>query len=167
MSNKLSLSQGVAYSMPEALVNFLVVPTTMVLSGIYAKYFGLELTTIAAIMLVARLFDGITDPIIGVLSDRYRYRSETRKPWIVFGCLSLLICSYFLYVPPIGVSATYFLVWFMAFYLAWTVVEIPHLAWGSEVATSLQERNKLFSLRVIFFYAGAIVFYVLPPTSIF
>ena len=59
-----------AYPLPYIAMAFLFGPMA-ILQGIYAKYFGLSLTTIAAVLLIGRLFDAITDPIIGYLSDRH------------------------------------------------------------------------------------------------
>ncbi len=108
-----------------------------ILQGIYAKYYGFSLTTLATIILLARFFDAITDPLIGYYSDRYARRTGTRKPFILAGGLLLILSAYFLYVPIGGdigessnVSVAYFTFWFMALYLAMTLFEIPHSALG-------------------------------------
>ena len=85
-----------------------------------------------------------------------------------------VISSYFLYVPielrfggTTEVSAGYFLIWFLVFYLAWTLFEIPHLAWGSELATSSQERNKIYSMRALSTGCGVMFFYLVPLLPFF
>ena len=52
-----------------------------ILAGVYAKNFDISLTALGTAMLVARIFDAITDPLIGYLSDRTRTRLGPRKPW--------------------------------------------------------------------------------------
>ena len=52
----------------------MLIAGTNIVQGIYAKYFGLALTTIAAVVLLVRISDAITDPLIGYLSDRYQDR---------------------------------------------------------------------------------------------
>lgn len=159
---------------------FLVGPLAIV-QGIYAKYFGLPLTTIATILLVARVFDAVSDPLIGFYSDRYHARTGSRKPFVLCGGLLLVISSYFLYVPvdfdtlqtlegnavPITVSSGYFLGWFLAFYLAWTLFEIPHMAWGSELASSSQGKTLVYSLRAAAALLGISLFYAVPLLPIF
>lgn len=167
MHKHVSLTQGIAYSLPIIVTSFLFYPVQMLLAGIYAKYFGLALTTIATIVFSARLFDAITDPLIGYCSDRYRARTGTRKPWIVTGSILLVICSYFLWVPPNDVSAAYFVGWYFAFYLAWTIVDIPHLAWGGELTPCSYEKTKVYSLRALCWFSGAMLFTVAPLLPVF
>lgn len=165
--NTAVLSEGFAYSLPVLVTNFLVVPTGIILPAIYAKHFGLDLTTVATILLIARLFDAITDPIIGYCSDHYRSRTGSRKPLIIIGGVLFIISSYFLYIPPDGASATYYLSWFLAFYLSWTMIEIPHIAWGGELASSSREKTKIYSLRALALMLGSSLFFIIPMLPFF
>ena len=161
-----SLTQQIAYAAPVLSVAFLLGPLT-ILQGIYAKYFGLSLGVIATVLLVCRIFDAVLDPIIGYLSDRYYARSGSRKPFVVVGGVSFIIASYFLFVPPEGVSASYFLGWFLAFYLGYTLFEIPHLAWGGELASSSSEKNTVYGWRSLSWFLGALLFFAMPLLPIF
>ena len=77
---------------------WLMAPSNII-QGVYAKYFGIPLTTIAAVLILARVFDSITDPLVGFYSDRYHRRVGNRKPFIIIGCVLFVISSYFLFVP--------------------------------------------------------------------
>ncbi len=158
--------QQAAYALPVLPVAFLMSPLA-VLQALYAKHFGLKLEVIAAVLLVSRLFDAITDPLIGYVSDRYCARGGTRKPFIAVGGLLLLVASWFLYVPPENVSAGYFLFWFLIFFLSFTLFEIPHMVWGGEMALSSQEKNKVYGFRAFFSVLGALLFYALPLLPLF
>ena len=154
-----------------------------IIQGIYAKYYGLSLTTLAAIILIARIFDAVSDPIIGYCSDRYAIRSGTRKPFMLAGGLLFIVSSYFLYVPTglgflfdtnLGdpdttpsISVTYFSLWFIAIYLAWTLFEIPHITWAGELAETSNEKTKIYSFRSIAGYSGILLFYAVPMLPIF
>ena len=172
--NDIALSHCMAYIAPSMMLAFLFGPIG-VLQGIYAKYFGVALTTIATVLLISRLFDAVTDPIIGYWSDRHYAKTGTRKPFIVAGGLLFIISSYFLYAPvdintlnaQTTVSASYFLVWFLLFYFAWTLLEIPHLAWGAELATNAKTKNKLFSFRASSTWVGILFFYLIPLLPFF
>ena len=167
-------SQSLAYVLPTIPVSFLL-GAVSIIQGIYAKHFGLSLTTIGSILLVARLFDAVTDPAIGYLSDRYYDRNGSRKGFVISGAILFIICSYFLFAPngmsnvspPSPVSSVYFLVWFMFFYLAWTIFEIPHLALGSELSNCAQDKNVMFSVRAIGWSLGTMLFYAVPLLPIF
>lgn len=176
----ISLSLGLSYSLPIITTAFLT-GALAVVQGIYSKYFGLPLSTIASILLLARVFDAVSDPLIGFYCDRYHARTGSRKPFILCGGLLLVISSYFLFIPvdlgklstlgsdtePTSVSAGYFLTWFIVFYFAWTLFEIPHLAWATEITNSSQEKSYIYSLRVATSWLGVLFFYAVPLLPIF
>lgn len=170
----LSLSQYLSYVAPTVMITFLWGPIG-ILQGIYAKYYGVALTSIAAVLLISRLFDAVTDPLIGYWSDRYQAKSGTRKPFIAVGGLLFIISSYCLYVPvePSSVdvvkvvSTSYFLMWFLLFYLAWTLLETPHMAWAAELTPTSQAKNRIYSLRTLSSYLGILGFYLVPFLPIF
>ena len=174
VNRQISFRQSVVYALPTVTVAFLFGPI-VILQGIYAKYFGLSLTTIASVILIARLFDAITDPVIGYFSDQYFKRSGSRKIFVLVGGLLFIPSSYFLYVPfdtnslgiPDNVSAAYFLACFLFFYLSYTFYEVPHLAWGSEMTFSSEERNKIYSLRALASYLGLLLFFSVPMLPFF
>ena len=166
ISDKISLSQSLAYSLPCMPVLMLIAGTNIV-QGIYAKYFGLALTTIAVVVLLVRISDAITDPLIGYLSDRYQDRMGTRKPWIVAGGLLTVVSGYQLYVPPSEVNVLYFAGWYATLYLGYTLFDIPHMAWGAEQAGSTTAKTKIFGFRSAVSYVGLIVFYMIPMLPFF
>lgn len=133
-----------------------------VVQGIYAKHYGLDLITIASVILIARLFDAITDPLIGILSDHIWQKSGTRKPLIIIGALMTIISGYFLFSPPPDVDISYFMFWFMSFYLGYTLFEIPHLAWGGEISNDTHAKTQTFNLRTAAGFAGLALFYSIP-----
>ncbi len=158
---------AVAYSLGMLPSDMLIAPGIGILQGIYAKYFGLDLTAIAWVLLLARVSDAVTDPLIGYLSDRMQARFGTRKPFVLLGGLLVPLTGYFLLSPSPGVTVGYFLFWYMAFFLAWTLFYIPHMSWGSEIVTDYNERARLYSFRAAFVLLGHVTFLALPYLPIF
>ena len=72
------VAQNILYALPRVASVSLFAPINIV-QGIYAKHYGLALTTIAGVILFVRLFDAITDPIIGYLSDKSRIKTGHPK----------------------------------------------------------------------------------------
>ena len=161
-----SYGLSAAYAAPAIGAYFLVTPIA-VLQGVYAKYFGLSLTTIAIVILIARVFDAVTDPLIGYWSDRQKRRGGSRKVLIAIGGAGFVVCGYFLYAPPENVSAAYFLILFLAFFLMATLIEIPHLAWGGELASDLKSRSRIYTARHIAVYLGTLLFFAVPLLPVF
>ena len=153
--------QDTYYALPRIASISLFAPINIV-QGIYAKHYGLALTTIATVILFARMFDAITDPLIGYLSDRSYLKRGTRKPFMVIGALAMIFSGYFLYSPPQSVDSTYFAFWFMAFYLGFTLFEIPHLAWGGEISREAHQKTQTYNMRTAAGFSGLVLFYSIP-----
>ena len=83
------------FSLPGLGLALLQIPVMTVLGGIYAQNFGLTLTAVAGVMLMARLVDAISDPIVGYYSDRWRDRTGSRKLFISLGIILLIPSSFF------------------------------------------------------------------------
>ena len=131
--------------------------------GIYAKYFGLSLTNIAAVLLVCRIFDAVTDPVIGFISDRYYENRNSRKPFVIVGGFLLIFTSYFLFSPDNdNVGALYFLICMMLWYLSLTFFEVSHLPWGAELTIDAKDKTILYSFRSIGVNLGHLCFYLVP-----
>lgn len=162
----LSFSQALSYALPVLAISFLFGPIA-ILKGVYAKYFGMSLMTVAAVLLIARIFDAVTDPLVGYCSDRYYAQSHSRKPFVIVGGTVFIVGSCFLYIPPEDVSTAYFLGWFLVFYLGWTIMEIPHLAWGGELTANSTARTKVYTLRVLFSMVGQLLFFAVPLLPFF
>jgi Na+/melibiose symporter-like transporter len=170
----LSTRQQIFYTLPVMSTVFLFGPIAL-LQGIYATYFGLSLTTIAMVLLAGRLFDAVTDPLVGYLSDYCHIRTGSRKVFLGGGGFLMIVSAYFLYVPvepsllnaSTQVSVVHFLVFYLLFYLSMTIFEIPHLAWGAELTATPAERNSLFSWRAGAASIGGWLFYAVPLLPIF
>ena len=123
---------------------------------------GISLSVIAAIIVVARLSDGITDPLIGVLSDKLRTPIGRRKPWILAGTPLLMVSIYMLFLPPPNPSVWYFGLWIVMIYFAFTLVNLPYFAWGAELSPEYNERTKVTGRREQFHYLGVVIATALP-----
>ena len=158
--------QSISYVLPYIAVYMLMVPMNII-QGIYAKHYGLALTTLATIILLSRIFDAVSDPVIGYFSDRYRTKQGTRKPFVIAGSLMVILSGYFLYMPKADVTPFYAGFWIIAFYLSFTVFEIPHVTWPCDIAKSSRDKTKLYSFRTFGGYCGLSLFYCIPLLPLF
>ena len=158
---------AIAYAAPVAGSWFFYIPMWSILPAIYGKYFGVPIVSIAAAVLLIRLFDGIIDTAVGYSSDWHKSRAGSRKSWAVIGGLGCIAACSFLFNPPPHTTVTYYLLASIAFFLAFTIIEIPHLTWGSELATEYSQRARIYGIRNLFQRAGIIVFYILPLLPIY
>jgi len=167
-ATSLKFSHITAYAAPTFCLMFLVGPAQSLIQGVYTQYFGLKLADLASIVLIARIFDAVTDPAIGLISDRTKSKLPGgRKFWVVLGSVVSLCAVFFLFIPQAAVTPGYFFIWFVVCYLGWTLVEIPHLSWGSELSRDYKQKARVFSNRAFFYYLGYIAFLALPFLPIF
>ena len=153
--------------MPILPMGMVVVPVFAILPALYAENTAVTLTQIGVILITVRLFDAVTDPLIGYLSDKTTSRFGKRKPWILAGMLLSTASIYFLYVPPDNASASYYLIWSALAYLGWTMVTIPHNAWTVDLSDDYNDRTRLFAYNHVLSIVGAMLFYAIPFLPIF
>lgn len=157
----------ILYSLPTVGTMMLLMPSSTILQGVYARDYGLPLTALGAIVLLARVFDAVTDPLIGALSDRYRARHGHRRPWIIGGALLLAVFAYLLYVPLLPGSLWYFATMLCGLYLAWTILEIPHISWGADLSVDSRQRSALYTVRGLAYQLGSLAAYAFPLLPFF
>jgi len=157
----------VAFSLPNFVSSVMHGQTSSTLPSIYALYFGLDLALIGTALLLVRMFDMITDPLIGYLSDHTNTRIGKRKPWILFGCLLGIPSVLFFFIPHQGVGIYYFAFWYAMLYLAWTLIEIPTFSWQVELSQDYQTRTKIASVRLVFQIIGTTAFFLVPLLPFF
>jgi Na+/melibiose symporter-like transporter len=155
-------TSAAAYAAPLVGSFFFYMPMWGILPGVYAKYFGLELTALAAVLLFIRVFDGFADLSVGLLSDWHRAKGGSRKTWVVIGGLGSILACAFLFTPPADVTPTYYLVWSLIYFVALTMSELPHQAWGSELTLNYQTRARVFGFRSVGIQIGVACFFALP-----
>lgn len=159
-----ALRRGLLFTMalPAIMQGFMHAPAASLLQGIYAKHAALPLAALGTAVLLTRLFDAITDPLIGHLSDVVHRKIGTRKPWVIAGTLITALGLWHLYRPPADVTILYFTIWFMVAYLGWTVTEIPYRAWSLELTSDYDQRTRISAWITIALLTGTLIFYLTP-----
>jgi len=156
-----------AYSAPMVPIWMLHTPALSILPGIYATVSGIDLATIGVILMLSRFLDGFTDPLIGLLSDRTKSPIGRRKPWLIAGGLLCVVGVWFWFRPSPDTGALYFFLASVTVYVGWTMVEIPHGAWLSELSSDYGERAHLSGYRTMAIYLGFVVFWLGPFLPMF
>ena len=123
--------------------------------------------TVGFIFGISRLWDAISDPLIGHLSDNTRTRFGRRRPWLVIAAVPLGIAFYMLFNPAFGSEALITILWFGAavilFYTASTLFYVPHFAIAAELTEDYHQRNIVFGCR----HAGWLAGYVMSLGGIY
>ncbi|HSP00792.1 MAG TPA: MFS transporter [Thioalkalivibrio sp.] len=146
-----------AYGLPGLPLAVLGLPLYVFLPAFYAQEFGLGLAAVGAVLLVARLFDVVTDPLVGHLSDHTRSRFGRRRLWMLVGAPVLLLGTSFLFMPWGTPGIAYLLVFSLITYLGWTLVALPYTAWGAELSPDYHQRSRIAASREGFVIGGTLL----------
>ncbi len=137
-------------------IAFLGYPLGLFLHPYYAKELGLGLAAISTVLLATRIFDFITDPLIGWVSDHTRSRFGRRRPFLVLGTPITMLGVWMLFFPQPPVDIWYMLIWNSVMYFGWTMMVLPWGAWGGELSENYMERSRIMSVRQVFTIFGLI-----------
>ena len=139
-------------------------PVTTFLPPLYAGQAGLGLATVGLIFMIGRVWDVISDPIVGILVDKYHWRHGPRKLWIAISIPMLCVAALFLFMPERGAqaSAPALLLQLLVLYTGWTFLQTAHQAWGTDLAPGYDERSRLYGTREIVNVCGSVFILSLP-----
>lgn len=123
--------------------------------------------TVGIVFGISRLWDAVSDPLVGYLSDNTRSRFGRRRPWLALAAVPLGFAFYMLFNPAVGSEGIIVVLWFGAavilFYTASTLFYVPHFAIAAELTDDYHKRNLVFGFR----HAGWLAGYLLGLGGIY
>lgn len=156
----LPVSTRAGYGVGDFAVNLFFQSALLFLLFFYTDVAGIAAATAAAVLLVARLVDAVTDPVMGVIADRTRTRWGRFRPYVLLGGPLLAIMAVATFTAPelspdgkvIYAYATYIM-----FGIAYTVVSIPYSSLTSALTEDSHERTVLSTHRMAFAMLGGLL----------
>ncbi len=128
----------------------------------YAQVLDLSTTYTGLAVFIALVFDAVTDPLIGSLSDNWRGRLGRRHPFLYASATPLALSFVCLFSPPNLPEFGLFL-WLTVFAVltraSITLFYVPHVSLGAELSTDFHERTTVVAYRYFFSYVGQLVTY--------
>lgn len=149
-----------AYAAPALPLAVLGLPLNVFLPAFWGEVLGLG--TVGFILLATRLLDVLTDPLIGVLSDRTRGRFGRRRPWVAAALPVAGPAVWLLFVPPPEAGALHLFATASLVYLGWTMLNVSHTAWGAELSPDYHQRTRVNAWREAATLAGIITSALIP-----
>lgn len=129
---------------------------------VYLVAMGVGTVQAGIIIAVARIWDAITDPLMGIISDNTRTKWGRRRPYILFGGMLVIASLAFLFLPlqalsSQGVKFAIYLLGYMTYNTVSTIINVSYSSMSTELAKSPKETTQVNTLRLLFsMVSGAI-----------
>lgn len=165
-SNPLPLREKVSYACGDIASNFYWRVFDVFLFIFYTDVFGLPPAVVGTMMLVTRLIDAFSDPIMGAIADRTKTKYGKFRPYLIWGIIPIAAAGVLTFTVP-DFSEGGKVVWAYTTYifmmLAYTFINVPYGALLGVVTADAKERTSLTSFRFIgAFSGGSLVAYMTP-----
>lgn len=163
----LSLGQKAGWGLADmGIVVFVIVKQLLILTYL-TTVLGVPVGIAGFVTTAVLVFDMITDPIIGYLSDRTQSRFGRRAPWMFLGVLVMAAGMVGLFSTPAGLETTGNLSWVVGFFVmatvGFTMVAIPYGAQSGEITQDPKERSAMTGFRMAFASIGILIGGALIP----
>ncbi|MBU0934989.1 MAG: MFS transporter [Spirochaetes bacterium] len=166
MQEKVPLRVKIAYGLGDIygggsfnIINFLY-------AFFLANIVGIPAYWAAAIMMVARLWDAVSDPLMGFISDNTRTRIGRRKPYFIAGIPLILISMIWVWYPISSGSLLLKVLFAGAGYIFYntvvTIVMVPYMSFAAEITLDYYERNSVNTVRMMFSLGSSLMCAILP-----
>lgn len=128
----------------------------------YSDYAGVSTLAVGTIMLISRVFDGISDIIMGIIVDRTKSRFGKARPWLLRMCIPFAISGILLFSVPAGLSDSAKLVYVFITYnltstVIYTAINVPYSALNALMTQDPYERSVLSIFRNVLATCGTLM----------
>jgi len=154
----LSSRQVLAYGVLGLPLAFAALPLYVHVPKLYADDLGMSLSLVGGILLGARVFDAVTDPLFGWLGDHRWQRSR----WIVLALPLLALGMVGLLAPPVSAGPWWLLGLLVVACAGYSLATVNYQAWGAEMAGRPAERTRVMASREGFGLVGVVMAAALP-----
>ncbi len=126
----------------------------------YSNIYGLSLPDTAVLLLVTRIWDAVSDPMMGIMADRTHTRWGKYRPYLLWIALPFAVCGILLFTTPdFGVTGK--LVWAYVTYImmmtVYTAINVPYGAMLGVMTDDSDTKTVFSSYRMFFAYGGSFV----------
>lgn len=160
-SSKPTIGEKIAYALGDAAAGGITWKVMSIAFPLFfTNVFGLTVADTAFLMLLARLFDVVTDPLMGSIADRTQSRWGTYRPWLIFGAIPLgLIFALLLYTPDFdyGAKRAWAYTLYLLMMVVYTAVNVPYGSLLGVMTDDDNQKNQFSSYRMVGAYAMGFV----------
>ncbi|MEM7016883.1 MAG: MFS transporter, partial [Pseudomonadota bacterium] len=138
----------------------MTLPLAIFLPPFYTKTLGLGLVEVGLVFMLVRMFDIVTDPLMGIIGDRYDSRWGRRRHWLVISLPFMMLGVFMAFMPQGSPSVWYLGFWLVVLYAGTTMLTISHTAWAAELSSEYDERSRIASFNSFAGFGGSLLILV-------
>lgn len=160
MSKKLSILEKVGYGAGDAASNIFYQGVSIVLFFYYTDVQKIDAKIVATIFFVARLWDAVNDPAMGMIADRTRSRWGSYRPYLLYVSIPFGAVGYMMFAIPDlteGMKIVYAGITYGVFGMLYTAINVPYSALMGVMSPESEERTKLASYRFVGAFSAMLV----------
>ena len=121
----------------------------------YSNVFGLSLADAGILMLVTRIWDAVSDPMMGILADRTKTRWGKYRPYLLYFAVPFAVCGVLLFTTPENGKTVWAYVTYILMMTVYTGINVPYGSLLNVMTSDSDEKSVLSSYRMFFAYGGS------------
>ena len=123
----------------------------------YSNVFGLSLADAGILMLVTRIWDAVSDPMMGIIADRTKTRWGKYRPYLLFFALPFAVCGILLFTTPENGKTLWAYITYICMMTVYTGINVPYGSLLNVMTADSDEKSVLSSYRMFFAYGGSFI----------
>ena len=159
-STRLSIKEKLGYGLGDTASHFVWDMVGFWILIFYTDTFGISAAAAGTIMFIARLWDMVSDPLMGVISDRTRSKWGKFRPYILWMALPYSVLAVLAFsTPDLGQTGKviYAAVTYLLLMTAYTAINLPYSSLGAVMTSDSYERTSLNTYRFICAFVGQLI----------
>ena len=153
----MQLSQKIGYGFGDMSSSMFWKLFSYFLPFFYSNVFGLSLADAGMLMLITRLWDAVSDPMMGILADRTKTRWGKYRPYLLFFSLPFAVCGVLLFTTPENGKTVWAYITYILMMTVYTGINVPYGSLLNVMTADSDEKSVLSSYRMFFAYAGSFI----------
>ncbi len=155
-----SLKQKIGYGFGDMASSMFWKVFSYYLPFFYSNIFGLSLIDAGVLVMLTRIWDAISDPMMGIIADRTNTRKGKYRPYLLWFCVPFAVCGVLLFTTP-DLSYAGKLIWAYVTYIlmmtVYTGINVPYGAMLGVMTDDPKEKTVFSSYRMFFAYGGSFI----------
>lgn len=139
---------------------------SVILLAFFTNIIGIEAAIASTIIMVSKIWDAVSDPAMGLISENSRFRLGRRKPFMILGGILIPFGLAFLFAPIQNMEEPSKITWMVFAYIIYctisTISQVPYMSMSSDISMDYRQRNKANTWKLIFDIIAAGLLYLIP-----